>query len=169
VHLDSVKGKGTTVSLIFPTGEAAPSIPPKATEAPPLPALTILVVDDEPLICKVVSDFLGSAGHTIVTARNGREGLDEFTSDRFDLVITDMGMPELNGEDLAIAIKEEQPRMPVILLTGWGDELLSSGIPQCIDLLISKPFTYDELRDAVASTYNRAVRPRSGEATTESA
>jgi|GEM_PF-3579655 PAS domain S-box-containing protein len=170
VHLDSVKGKGTTVSLIFPTGEAAPSIPPTETEALPLPALRILVVDDEPLICKVVSDFLRSAGHSIVTARNGREGLDEFTSDRFDLVITDMGMPELNGEDLAIAVKEQQPKMPVILLTGWGDELLSAGVPQCIDLLINKPFTYNELRDAVTSTYNSAARPLSGsEATTDSA
>jgi CheY-like chemotaxis protein len=82
----------------------------------------ILVVDDEPTVLFILHDTLQAlgSGYEIVTAQNGLEALDSARKDPFDLVITDLSMPDLNGIELTEAIKTQRPATPVIWITAYG-------------------------------------------------
>src|SRR5262245_38180957 len=116
VELESGEGKGTTVTFWLPTGE-----PPKGESAQPEPVGSILVIDDEADVRELVADVLTGRGHAITVAAGGRDGLARFETGRYDLVITDLGMPDLNGWEVASAIKASRGDLPVLLLTGWAD------------------------------------------------
>ena len=115
------------------------------------PALHILVVDDEPSFCSLVRGFLEADGHTVETANDGRAGLQNFLGGRFDVVLLDQAMPEMNGSQVAAAIKEMTPNKPVILVTGFGDMMQAvEEKPEDVDLILSKPVTLDQFREALA-------------------
>ena len=117
----------------------------------PTRPLHILVVDDEPMGRRLVADYLTSDDHTVETARDGREGLEKFRADTFDVVLTDRAMPEMGGDQLAAAIKQEAPNMPVVLLTGYGDIIQATGEEAAdVDVVVGKPVSLSDLRRAVA-------------------
>src|SRR5262249_46484275 len=119
--------------------------------------LRILVVEDEPLVRELLGVYLKEEQHDFVTAVNGRDGLEKFRESAFDVVLTDRAMPEMNGDALAAEIKRAKPSQPVILLTGFGDLMASSGEkPAAIDLVVGKPFTLGSLRKAIAQVMERA-------------
>lgn len=120
-------------------------------------SLRILVVEDEPLVREILSVYLAEDLHEIVLANNGRAGLELFQIDsRFDLVMTDRAMPEMNGDVLARHIKELAPDQKVILLTGFGDSMMTSGEkPEGVDLIVAKPFTLTTLRNAISELLER--------------
>lgn len=124
-----------------------------AIEVAPFPTgLRFLVVDDEPRVRDMVGEFLLRQGSTVETAANGREALEKFHQQDIDLVITDRGMPEMNGDALAEAIKEESPNMPIIMLTGFGEMMISTeDRPVGVDVILSKPVTPAALRQAVTA------------------
>jgi PAS domain S-box-containing protein len=157
IEIDSAVGSGTTIRLSF----AARSIsvvdaPESIPDSSSLPRLRILVVDDDPLLLKSLRDTLETDGHIITTANGGQEGIDAFTdaqqsADRFDVVITDLGMPYIDGRKVAGAIKNASSSTPVILLTGWGQRLVAEGdIPPHVDQVLSKPPKLRHLREALA-------------------
>ena len=151
LEVRSEVGKGTTVEFRLPIqAEAQEMATP--LEAGPLPAgLRFLVVDDETRVREMVGDFLRLEGSTVETATNGRDALEKFHQDNFDFVITDRGMPEMNGDALAEAIKEVAPNTPIIMLTGFGEMMISAGErPPGVDRLLSKPVIPMRLRQAVA-------------------
>ena len=157
LEIESAPGKGTTFRLSFPAAAApAPAAAPAGPVAPPA-KLRILVVDDDPLVAKVLRDTLKADGHEVATANGGQAGIDAFSSDRaagkqFDLVLTDLGMPYVDGRKVAAAVKEASPATPVILLTGWGQSLQDDGdTPPHVDRVMGKPPRLAELREALAS------------------
>jgi signal transduction histidine kinase/ActR/RegA family two-component response regulator/HAMP domain-containing protein len=165
LEIDSALGKGTTMRLVFPTAKEAalqmhqvPSVPTASA------ALRILVVDDDPLVAKVLKDTMHADGHDVETANGGQAGIDAFlaavkSSAPYDLVMTDLGMPYVDGRKVAAAIKGSSPSTPVILLTGWGQSLLAEGdTPAHVDRLLSKPPKMSDLREALASCAPHAVR-----------
>jgi CheY-like chemotaxis protein len=119
------------------------------------PRLRILLIDDDPIIIKALEEALGADGHVTVAAGGGQAGIDAFraalgTADAFALVITDLGMPRVDGRKVAQTVKTLSPRTPVILLTGWGQRMLAdSDIPPHVDRLLSKPPRLQELRRAI--------------------
>ena len=115
--------------------------------------LDILLVDDEDQIRFVISALLESDSHRVDTANDGVHGLRKFKNGSFDLVITDRAMPSMNGEQLAVAIKEISPNTPVVLLSGFVTSVESGDIPG-VDVIAGKPIRFDELREAI----NRAVK-----------
>ena len=136
-----------------PAGAAISGLKPSMSQepSPEMPAragqpLRILVVDDEPLVREVVRLFLEEEQHSITMAANGRDGLARFCEGEFDLVLTDRAMPEMNGNQLAQAIKTLKPTQPIILLTGFDGGLKENS---AVDLVVSKPFTVDSLRWAI--------------------
>jgi PAS domain S-box-containing protein len=152
LEIDSRPGQGTTMRLVFP---AIPGDVPVAAEtpgpaAPPRP-MRILVVDDDPLLLNSLRDFLESDGHTVITAGGGQEGIHFFReSGDIDLVITDLGMPYVDGRAVAGAIKLSSPGTPVIMLTGWGKRMTSENdLPENIDRVLAKPPKLYELRAAL--------------------
>jgi CheY-like chemotaxis protein len=92
----------------------------------------------------------------VITANGGQAGIDAFHAaqergDALSLVITDLGMPHVDGRRLAAAVKAASPSTPVILLTGWGHRLAAEGdIPDHVDELLSKPPKLADLRAALA-------------------
>jgi CheY-like chemotaxis protein len=113
-------------------------------------SLRILVVDDQDIICELIAEYLTADGHEAITASCGSDALELFGKQHFDLVITDQSMPDLNGTQLAASIKSSSPATPVILLTGFGDEMQAQGkLPEAVDLILSKPVNMAGLRHAV--------------------
>ena len=110
----------------------------------------ILVVDDERGMREVLSTILGRAGHSVVTAADGQEALQFIGSDIFDVVITDLGMPHVDGRKVAGSVKKMSASTPVILLTGWGQRLTAEGdIPPHVDRVVNKPPRLEDLREAL--------------------
>ena len=79
------------------------------------------------------------------------KGIEKYRAGTFDLVLTDRAMPEMNGDVLAAEIKKINPRQPILLLTGFGDLMSGAGEkPEGVDLVVSKPFTLNSLREALS-------------------
>src|SRR5205823_14714426 len=117
------------------------------TNAPPR-GLRVLVVDDDPRVREILVGYLNVDGHLADTATNGREGLDRFHEASFDLVVTDCAMPELFGDQLAATIKREEPTMPVILITGFGElQRAAADQPGGPDIVVSKPIRFNAFRE----------------------
>ena len=151
LEIESAAGRGTTFTIRLPLlEEATDSIPDLAKEERSTASLRILIVDDEPNILEVGSAYLRCDGHTVATAASGREALEKFRRNRFDLVVLDRVMPEMSGDQTARFIKQLNPDIPVIMLTGFGALIEVTGSqPQAIDVVLSKPVTIDALRSTI--------------------
>ena len=116
----------------------------------------ILCIDDEPLLRELIKQILERDGHEVEVSDNGQSGLDEFRIARdrgrpFDVVITDLGMPYLDGRQVAKALKQESPATLIIMLTGWGAFLEEDGDTlEEVDGVLSKPPRARELREALS-------------------
>jgi CheY-like chemotaxis protein len=124
----------------------------------PTTPLRILLVDDDPIVLKSLRAIIAQDGHTVVDADGGSRGIDLFLAaealgERFSVVITDLGMPHVDGRKVAAAVKAAAPTVPVILMTGWGQGLQSGSIA-CVDRVLSKPPKMPELRRALAELVN---------------
>ena len=152
LEVESEVGKGTTFRFRIPVQTEVQNIA-ETLEVEPFPSgLRFLVVDDEQRVRDMVGEFLRRQGSAVETAANGREALEKFHQSEFDLVITDRGMPEMNGDALAEAIKGESPNMPIIMLTGFGEMMTSTGDkPGGVDVILAKPVTPATLRQAVTA------------------
>lgn len=152
IEIETQEGRGTRVVIILPTviKEAPPVVSPKQAAAP-AKSLRILVADDEPMVREVIQMYLAEDNHTVEVAVNGREALEKFKAADYDIVLTDRSMPELNGDELALAVKQLKPGIPVVLLTGFGELMNAEGErPEGVDIIVSKPFNLDTLRSALA-------------------
>ncbi len=157
IDIESAPGLGTAIRLKF---KLAPS--PSGSKATPAlqerleRRIRVLVVDDDPLLLRSLSDTLEADGHEVVLAEGGRTGIDALDAEmargsRFDLVITDLGMPVVDGRKVAAAVKAQAPNTPVIMLTGWGQRLGHDGeLPPNVDCLLNKPPKLPELRQALS-------------------
>jgi CheY-like chemotaxis protein len=120
----------------------------------------ILVIDDELEIAEVVKDALATEGHKVETALTGTEGVRLAAKIRYDLVFTDLGMPDMSGWEVAERIKSERPDVPVVLVTGWGASLDQAEVERAgISAVVHKPFEIDELIRTAARVLGS--RPRS--------
>ena len=157
LDIESAAGVGTTVRLSFP---AHTSSAVSTQQGGSLPVagrrLRILLVDDDPMLIKSLQDTLQEDGHRITATHGGQAGIDAFAAalkrgEGLDVVITDLGMPYVDGRKVAASIKMLSAATPVILLTGWGQRLIAANdIPPNVDKLLSKPPRLHELRAALA-------------------
>jgi CheY-like chemotaxis protein/anti-sigma regulatory factor (Ser/Thr protein kinase) len=157
IEIESTIGQGTTVRLNFPAYFSSTVSSPKVAKAPvPKRRLRILLVDDDPVLIKSLQDTLQEDGHLITVTHGGREGIDAFSAaalgeNGFDIVVTDLGMPHVDGRKVAAAVKDASPTTPVILLTGWGQRLIATDdTPAHVDKVLAKPPRLHELRAAFA-------------------
>ncbi|MBD3184224.1 response regulator [Candidatus Poribacteria bacterium] len=111
----------------------------------------ILVIDDEQVIRELFYAILTREGHEVTLIGDSREGLEIFREGNFDLVYTDLGMPELSGLEVASAIKEYDSNSVVVMVTGWGGDITDIQTNEGdVDFVISKPFQISQIRDSVA-------------------
>jgi signal transduction histidine kinase/ActR/RegA family two-component response regulator len=157
IEIDSVVGKGTTIRMCFPipTTSAAGQNQSQAVFTVPS-RQRILIVDDDPLLIKSLRDALETDGHIVTPSNGGQAGIDTFQKaqadgEKFDIVITDLGMPNVDGRRVAAAIKKASASTPVIMLTGWGQRINAEGdIPPGVDRVLNKPPKLKDLREALA-------------------
>jgi PAS domain S-box-containing protein len=157
IVIESAPGKGTTVRLSFPVYPRVSTVADQPMDESSVPSrLNILVVDDDPLLIKSLRNILEADGHVVITAGGGQEGIDSFckaldSNAPFAVVITDLGMPYVDGRKVANAVKAASPSTPVILLTGWGQRLVAEGeVPPHVDRVLNKPPKLRDLREALA-------------------
>jgi PAS domain S-box-containing protein len=149
--LKSQKDIGTIAELWIPIATTG-LVPRPVTEeaAPPVHRLCVLVVDDDSLVLTSTCLLLEDLGHRVISATSGAQALEVFdTESAIDLVITDMAMPQMNGAQLAQAIRTMKPSLPIILATGYAERLegFATRLPR-----LSKPFTQLNLVEIIAST-----------------
>jgi signal transduction histidine kinase/ActR/RegA family two-component response regulator len=149
--------QGTTFRITFPAAQAAAASAQEVARDVVLRPLSILIVDDDPLVLESLRATLESDGHRVTAADGGQAGLDSFAEmqqrgARFDVVITDLGMPHIDGRRVASAVKAASPSTPVVLLTGWGQRLVDEGdIPAHVDHVLNKPPKLRDLRAALSN------------------
>jgi CheY-like chemotaxis protein len=117
--------------------------------------MSLLVIDDDPILLQTLRNILENDGHAVTIANGGEEGVATFRNAvsagrSFAAVITDLGMPNMDGRKVAAAIKAEAAATPIILLTGWGQRLIDDDdAPDHVDRVLSKPPKLRELRQAL--------------------
>jgi DNA-binding response OmpR family regulator len=122
---------------------------------------TVMVVDDEPKIVQLARDYLEHAGFAVVVAHDGRAALATARAERPDLVVLDLGLPELDGLDVARALRGES-NVPIVMLTGRSEESDKLvGLELGADDYVTKPFSPKELVARVRAVLRRSERPPS--------
>jgi signal transduction histidine kinase len=158
LEIESAAGQGTTFIIRIPLAESS-SLPAVAiaAQAKLTSSLKVLVVDDEPSVLEVVSAYLRCDGHVVATAASGREALEKFRRNHFDLIVLDRVMPEMSGDQTARFIRQVNQDIPVIMLTGFGALIEVTGSqPAAVDVVLGKPVTLADLRQTIGRLLHAA-------------
>ena len=157
VEIDSTLNRGTIVRVRLPAQIAAVDAALDSDQRMDR-SLSVLVVDDEPLARDVLARYLVTDGHRVKTAIDGQEGMDRFGAGAFDLLITDYGMPGMNGVQLAAHVRSIRATQPIILMTGFSESTLASHEKFAgINLVMYKPVPRRDLQRALVSIMGRAA------------
>ncbi len=157
IAVESAPGQGTRVTLSFPvaledSGDGT-GVQPQQVIAP----LRILLIDDDPIVIQSTYETLLGDGHKVTAVDGGQAGIDVFgaalaAGEPYDVVVTDLGMPHVDGRQVASAVKASRPQTLVLLLTGWGRRLAEEEgeMPAHVDRVLAKPPRLRDLRVALA-------------------
>jgi len=154
LEIQSEIGLGTKVRIYLPAAidETATVARPQAQQREPQKELTVLLVEDDPLVLVTTADILRAAGHRVITADNGPEALEILQAvGRIDVLLTDVILPKgLSGFDLAREVLSRQPRAKVIYASGYSDsEIAQAHDTEEAYTLLRKPYTSTQLGDAL--------------------
>jgi len=157
IRVESQIGRGTSFTVRLPVGTTtAPEPPPPAGQERQRTG-RILLVDNEPQVLAVLCEMLIEAGHAVTPSVGGADAVTAFSPGKFDLVLTNLGMPGMNGWEVAERVRKADPKIPVVFVTGWGlteedrERCRRLGIQHCI----FKPVKPSELHRAVQDALPR--------------
>lgn len=156
IEIASEPGRGTTFRLFFPVRNKAQRTNDSPDDYTASSPLQILCIDDEPLLRDLLKEMLEREGHAVEVCDGGQSGLEAFRQARqrgkpFDVVITDLGMPYVDGRQVAKVLKQESPGTPIVMLTGWGAFMKDdTAAPVQVDSVLSKPPRSKELRETLS-------------------
>ncbi len=156
IEIETAIESGTTVRLVFHPGNRSTRAEPRDPLALSLPPLRILCIDDDRRIGAMLQQVLKAQNHLVEFADGGENGLVAFRTARqrgqaFQVVITDLGMPNVDGRQIVKTVKSESPETPVILLTGWAAMVGQEGdLPKDADVVLTKPANLPLLYAALA-------------------
>ena len=157
IDIESAPNQGTCVRLSFPIREAAA---PRVASTSPSQAgqnrsLRILCIDDESQMQELLKHCLTTLDHQVTTASGGKQGVEMFRAavlqkQPYQMVITDLGMPDIDGHQVAKTIKAESPRTPIVMMTGWGTMMKEDGetAPE-VDAVVGKPPRIQDLNNLI--------------------
>lgn len=160
ISVESKLGEGTTFFIDLPHAEqTGPSLEENKTDTHTA-SLSVLVVDDEEFVRETLAEMLMDLDHRVVTVEGGREALQKVSTGDFDLVFTDLAMPEMDGWETARAIHKSRPGLPVVLVTGYGATAQPpSGELDLVAGIIGKPFDFDQVTGTIARVCNGSGIP----------
>ena len=153
VEVESQVGQGSTFRIRLPLARAGARVRPATAELTAPPSTLVrgtracfLVVDDEANVRELLRDILAKDGHEVVIAQTGAEALARCDEIEFDGVFTDLGLPGMSGWELARAVHERHPRVPLAVVTGWGEAVGSHEQAAAgVDWVVTKPFTVEQI------------------------
>jgi len=162
IDVQSTPGGGSAFTIRLPVGSAAPRPTHVAGPAPVAAApARILIVDDNAAFRDILRACLEAAGHEVVEAASGPEGLAACEREPFQLVVTDIAMPGMSGWEVARQVRRRFG-WPVGVVTGWGDDEADPGVAGAVDFVLTKPFQLDEVRRRVAEALQNASARSAG-------
>ena len=157
ISVESKPGKGTTFYIDLPQAEATELSSAENKPEAHTASLSVLVVDDEEFVRETLAEMLVDLDHRVVTVDGGREALEKVSSGDFDLVFTDLAMPEMDGWETARAIRKSRPGLPVVLVTGYGATAQPPlGELDLVAGIIGKPFDFDQVIGTIARVCSEA-------------
>jgi PAS domain S-box-containing protein len=161
ISVESEIGHGSTFLIDLPAARAARADSHDiAQEQTSTPALSILVVDDEQVVRETLSEMLVVMEHRVTSVGSGPEALERLTrGEHFDLVFTDLSMPEMDGWEVAREIRRRWPEVAIALVTGYGKGTEPpSGEKNLIDGVVGKPFDFTEVSEAIAQVSKQGIK-----------
>jgi PAS domain S-box-containing protein len=155
IRVESAPGRGTTFKIELPATEPRLQQLEKPIAAQETSSLSILVVDDEPSVRETLADMLSALNHKVELADSGQAALQKFGKGDFDLVFTDLAMPEMDGWETARAIRKYGRATTIVLVTGYGTGTLPpAGELNLIDAIIGKPFDFDQVGEVITRLFH---------------
>jgi CheY-like chemotaxis protein/anti-sigma regulatory factor (Ser/Thr protein kinase) len=160
IEVISSPGAGTEFTLMCPVGEVPVELGPSA-DGPAPNALRALVADDEESVLSVLVEMLRGMGHQVTPALGGPEALELLRRETYDIVFTDLGMPEVNGWDVASLVKSRRPECAVVLVSGWGFQLEEdTAQAKGVDRVMAKPFSFLDVERSLRALFEPTGRRR---------
>jgi signal transduction histidine kinase len=149
IQVESEVGTGTTIKLLFPKSKRLEE-EVASGKSGKVKALEIFIVDDEEYIVETLGEYLGEMGHAVHSSNSSVQALSDIKKTHYDVVITDLGMPVINGVELAGLIKKINPMIQVVMISGWALNLKSSELENRVDFVINKPFSFEKINFILA-------------------
>jgi PAS domain S-box-containing protein len=159
IEVQSQLGRGSAFTLWLPVRRERAQAPVVARETAPARSGSILVIDDDADVLDVLKDFLMDEGHHVVACRDAASGIARIQETDFDLVITDLAMPDISGWGVVREVKGRRPATPIALITGWADRITPKELREHgLEFLVAKPFMLEDVRQVVAQAISRKVK-----------
>lgn len=158
VTVESTLGRGSRFTMLIPFAPLVAAPPSSEEDVVDQSRRRVLLVDDDATILDVIGEALREVGHDVTTCDAGASAIVAMEDAQFDVLITDLGMPGVNGWDVARRARQLEPPLPVIVISGWGaqisqDQLEAAGA----QMILPKPFRLEQIRQAIAG-----IAPRTG-------
>jgi len=154
ITVESEVGKGTVFTVYLPIAAESETMVGDPHQTVSSSNLRILTVDDDEAVRTAIMHLLQADGHHVTAVSDAASALAQFEPGLYDVVILELGMPHLDGLSLARQLKEISPSVPIILLTGWGDQLREDKPPE-VDMVLAKPVRRATLRAALLQLAKR--------------
>ncbi len=162
INVESEPGGGTTFEIDLPLAAPVPQevqerVENKTVRQEPV-SLSVLVIDDEAFVRETLGEMLTALSHKVVMANGGREALELLAAQKFDLVFTDLSMPEMDGWEVARGVRRHHPETSIVLVTGYGKGTTPpSGEENLIDGVIGKPFDFTQVEETIYRVAEKAL------------
>jgi CheY-like chemotaxis protein len=154
IKVESELGRGTTFTIELPATETPLTTLEELICLPESTPLSILVVDDEASVRETLADMLTALHHKVALADSGRAAVEMSATTNFDLVFTDLAMPEMDGWETARALRKHGRETTIVLVTGYGVGTAPPvGENELIDAVIGKPFDFDQVSEVIARLF----------------
>ncbi len=161
LQLTSQQGEGTTFKVYLPvqSSEAVGDLLPHVSVMPWQGSGTVLLVEDEPQVILIAKELIQTLGFSVIEAVNGQVALELYQKNAkyITLVLTDIGMPVMDGYQLIHELKILNPELPIIVSSGFGDVELTSRIREDIAGCVSKPYSFAQLREVLRGVVEASV------------
>jgi signal transduction histidine kinase/ActR/RegA family two-component response regulator len=167
ISVESAPGQGSIFRVRLPVRRLIVPVQtrPEAEPITPIHPMRIMVVEDDDAVRRVLVQILRRVGHDVIDVASGVSALKLLEQERFDLLCTDLGMPEMSGWDLIAQSRAAQPGLMTILITGWGEQISAAEASlRGADEIVSKPFDAARLRQLIADLQQRARQGNRGHA-----
>src|SRR3972149_5841548 len=146
INIDSELGIGTTVTVQLPISEKFIKEMEREYNLKHEEKTNILLIEDQKITLDVLAENLVNLGHHVQKVDSGMAGIKMFKEGNYDIVITDVGLPEISGWAVSKKIKNISPQVPIVFITGWGNQLSSTQLKECgVDYVLAKPFKIEEI------------------------